>query len=113
MEEEETEAGQRQQNRRRRRRRRRGRRQVELPKWRKFIAVADMAKSDLLFHFKECCRFVRDGRERGTVLVHWCVCVCERERERERESHIPNFFPCSLTHPFYFCLTHSLTVTLQ
>jgi hypothetical protein len=43
---------------------------VELPKWRKFIEVADMPKSDLLHHFEECCHFIRDGRERGTVLVH-------------------------------------------
>ena len=56
---------------RRRGRKRRGKGPVELPKWRKFIAVADMPKSDLLHHFDECCRFIRDGRERGTVLVHW------------------------------------------
>lgn len=53
----------------RRKKKRRG--QVELPKWRKFIEVADMPKSDLLHHFEECCEFIREGRERGTVLVHW------------------------------------------
>ncbi|CAI8044765.1 Dual specificity protein phosphatase 12, partial [Geodia barretti] len=55
---------------RQRGRRKKGQRQVELPKWRKFIEVADMPKSDLLHHFEECCHFIRDGRERGTVLVH-------------------------------------------
>ena len=56
---------------RRGRGRRRGRGQVELPKWRKFIELADMPKSDLLHHFEECCQFIRGGRERGTVLIHW------------------------------------------
>ena len=54
-----------------RRRKRREVGTVELPKWKKFIEVADMPKSDLLHHFESCCHFIKEGRERGTVLVHW------------------------------------------
>ena len=53
------------------RRKRREKGSVDLPKWKKYIEVADMPKSDLLHHFESCCRFIKEGRERGTVLVHW------------------------------------------
>ena len=42
----------------------------------KFVCSADMSESDLLHHFEPCCRFIKEGVERGTVLVHWCVCLC-------------------------------------
>ena len=50
-----------------RRRRKRG----ELPRRRMFVQVADIPQSDLLHHFQSCCQFIKEGRERGTVLVHW------------------------------------------
>lgn len=53
------------------RQRRRGKGCMELPKWKKFVEVADMPKSDLLHHFESCCHFIREGREKGTILVHW------------------------------------------
>ena len=55
----------------RRGRRRRRRRKVELPRRRMFIQVLDMPKSDLLHKFEACCQFSKEGREKGSVLVHW------------------------------------------
>ena len=52
-------------------RRRRRRKKGELPRRRMFVQVADVPQSDLLHHFPSCCQFIKESRERGTVLVHW------------------------------------------
>ncbi len=36
-----------------------------------FVQVADMPTSNLLDHFETCARFIKEGVEQGTVLVHW------------------------------------------
>ena len=37
-----------------------------------FVRLPDLPTSDLLHHFEECCRFIREAVEsKGTVLVHW------------------------------------------
>ena len=37
-----------------------------------FVRLPDLPTSDLLHHFDECCRFIREAVEsKGTVLVHW------------------------------------------
>ena len=41
-----------------------------------FVRVADLPKSDLLHHFEPCITFVKEGVERGTVLVHWYAVTC-------------------------------------
>ena len=43
---------------------------MELPRWKKFIEVADMPKSDLLHHFESCCHFIREGKEKE---LSWCT----------------------------------------
>ena len=52
-------------------RKRRGRGTTELPRRKMFVEVVDMPESDLLHQFESCCQFIREGRETGTVLVHW------------------------------------------
>lgn len=37
----------------------------------KFIEASDLPSTDLLHHFGECCQFIKQGVERGGVLVHW------------------------------------------
>ena len=36
-----------------------------------FVKVRDLPSSDLLHHFESCARFIKEGRQQGTVLVHW------------------------------------------
>ena len=37
-----------------------------------FVRLPDLPNSDLLHHFEECCRFIKESLEdKGTVLVHW------------------------------------------
>lgn len=35
------------------------------------LRVPDMPQSDLLHHFESCAKFIKEGVEQGTVLVHW------------------------------------------
>jgi len=41
-----------------------------------FVRVTDLPKSDLLHHFEPCIKFIKEGVERGTVLVHWYAVTC-------------------------------------
>ena len=36
-----------------------------------YVCVADMPTADLLHHFELCAKFIKEGVERGTILVHW------------------------------------------
>ena len=36
-----------------------------------FVKLPDMPSSDLLHHFEPCVRFIKEGVEQGTILVHW------------------------------------------
>lgn len=37
----------------------------------KCVLVSDTPDSDLLSHFDACIRFIKQGMDEGTVLVHW------------------------------------------
>ncbi len=37
----------------------------------KYVHAFDMDTEDLLSHLEECLEFVKEGCEKGGVLVHW------------------------------------------
>ena len=37
--------------------------------------MLDDATQDLLARYSECERFIDEGREKGTVLIHWYVVI--------------------------------------
>ena len=36
-----------------------------------YVCVTDLPTADLLHHFEPCAKFIKEGVEQGTILVHW------------------------------------------